>query len=179
MKIVNSGIKLINVDLGHQGGEGGGLADEGAGVGEDLLHQAGAVGAEMDEQDLVELQPIRGGPGLQVGPAVVRRELVLGARLLGHLEEQQVGQLGDVLVVGDPVIFQDVTEVPELGDDVVGDVAHAVGRMASRKTSAESTRLVSGTTRGADGAGLKVRALRRDRFGVPRRRPGRCPGRSD
>jgi hypothetical protein len=47
--------------------------------------------------------------------------LVLGARLLGHLEEQQVGQLGDVLVVSDPIVLEDVAEVPKLGDDVVGN----------------------------------------------------------
>ena len=52
------------------------------------------------------------------------RELVLRAGLLRHLEEEQVGQLGDVLVVGDAVVPEDVAEVPELGDDVGGDSAH-------------------------------------------------------
>jgi hypothetical protein len=33
--------------------------------------------------------------------------------------EQEVGQLGAVLVVGDAIVLEDVAEVPELGDDVV------------------------------------------------------------
>ena len=110
------------VDFGHQRGERGGLLDEGAGVGEDLLHQRRAMAAQVDQQHLVELQPIGRGPDFQIIPAVAFRELVLGAGLLGHLEEQQVGQLGDVLVVGDAVVLEDVAEVPELGDDVGGDV---------------------------------------------------------
>lgn len=39
------------------------------------------------------------------------------APLLHHLEEEQVGQLSDVLVVGDPVVPQDVTEIPKAPDD--------------------------------------------------------------
>jgi hypothetical protein len=46
--------------------------------------------------------------------------LVFGAGFLGHLEEQQVGQFGDVLVIGDAVVFEEVAEVPEFADDVVG-----------------------------------------------------------
>ncbi len=48
------------------------------------------------------------------------RELVGGARLLGHLEEEQVGELGDVLVVRDAVVAQDVAERPEALDDFLG-----------------------------------------------------------
>ena len=48
-------------------------------------------------------------------------DLLLRARLFGHLEEQEIGQLGDVLVVGDSVVLEHVAEVPELGDDIVGD----------------------------------------------------------
>ena len=90
-----------------------------------FAHQHGPLAAQADQGELVRLQALRGGAGLQVRPAVAGGDLVLGAGLRGHLEEQQVGQLGDVLVVGDPVVLEDVTEVPELGDDVVGDVAHA------------------------------------------------------
>jgi hypothetical protein len=57
---------------------------------------------------------------LQVRPAVALRDLVLGAGFLRHLEEEDVGQLRDVLMVGDPVVLEDVAEVPELLDDVVG-----------------------------------------------------------
>ena len=41
------------------------------------------------------------------------------ARLLvGHLEEQQVGELLDVVAVGHAVVAQDVAVVPEPLDDV-------------------------------------------------------------
>ena len=38
------------VDLGHQRGERGRFLDEGTGVGEDLLHEARAVAAEVDQR---------------------------------------------------------------------------------------------------------------------------------
>ena len=43
-----------------------------------------------------------------------------GLRLLvGHLEEQQVGELLDVVAVGEPVVAQDVAVVPEALDEAV------------------------------------------------------------
>ena len=115
------------VDLAHQRGERGWFLDEGAGVGENLLHQARALAAEVDQRLLVGLQPVEAGVGFQIVPAVAGGELVFGAGLLGHLEKEQISQLGDVLVIGDSVVLQDVAEVPELGDDVGGDGAHTCG----------------------------------------------------
>ena len=112
------------VDLGHERRKCGWFLDEGAGVGEDLLHEARAVAAEVDERELVGFQPVGRGPGFQVVPAVAGGDCVLGAGFLGHLEEQQVRQLGDVLVIGDSVVLEDVAEVPEPGNDVGGDSAH-------------------------------------------------------
>jgi hypothetical protein len=66
----------------------------------------------MDQHDLVELEPVRCGLGLQIGPAVALGKLVFAAGLLGHLEKEQIGQLGDVLMVGDPVVLEVVAEVP-------------------------------------------------------------------
>ena len=63
--------------------------------------------------------------GSQIVPAVSLGDLAFGAGLLGHLEEQDVGQLGDVLVVGDAVVSQDVAEVPEFLDDFGGVHAFA------------------------------------------------------
>ena len=97
-----------------------GFFDEGGGVGKNLLREPRAVGAEVDEGELVELQPLRGGLGLQIGPAVAFGDLLLRAGLLRHLQEEEVGELGDALVVGHAVVLEDVAEVPELGDDVVG-----------------------------------------------------------
>src|SRR5260370_42631193 len=43
--------------------------------------------------------------------------------LLGHhLEKQQIGQLGDVLLIGDAVLAQHGTEPPELVDEVGGGI---------------------------------------------------------
>jgi hypothetical protein len=41
---------------------------------------------------------------LQIVPAIASRELPLSFRFLGHLEEQQKRQLGDVLVIGDAIV---------------------------------------------------------------------------
>ena len=114
------------VDLGNKGGERGGFLDEGTGVTEDFLHQRGAVRAKMDQGELVGFETVRCSLGFKIVPAMASGNLLLGAGLLGHFEEQQIGQLGNVLVVGDSVILEDVTEVPEFGDDVVGDGAHVV-----------------------------------------------------
>jgi len=80
----------------------------------------GAVRAEVDEGELVELEAVRRGLGLQIRPAVASGDLGFGVGLLRHLEEEQVGELGDVLMVGHAVVLEDVAEVPEFADDVVG-----------------------------------------------------------
>jgi hypothetical protein len=45
-------------------------------------------------------------------------DLVLRPRLLRHLQKEQVRELRDVLKVRDPVVTQDVAQVPELLNDV-------------------------------------------------------------
>ena len=42
----------------------------------------------------------------------------LGA-LVGHLEEQQIGQLLDVVAVAHPVVAEDIAVVPEFLDDLI------------------------------------------------------------
>jgi hypothetical protein len=39
---------------------------------------------------------------------------------MGHLQKQQVGQLFDVVAVGEAVVPQDIAVVPELLDDLRG-----------------------------------------------------------
>ncbi len=114
------GIPVEFTDVADERGERGGFLDEGAGVGVDFLHEAGAMAAEVDEGDFVEFQPLGGAFLFEVSPAVAFGDLVLGAGFLCHLEEQDVGELGDVLVIGDAVVLEDVAEVPEFLDDVVG-----------------------------------------------------------
>ena len=114
------------VDFGDEGGERGGLLDEAAGVGKDFLHQAGTLAAEVDQEDLVVLEAVGRGASGEVGPAVVCGKLIFCAGFGGHLEEEQVGEFGNVLVEGDAVVLENVTKIPEFADDVgCGLVAHA------------------------------------------------------
>src|SRR5437867_2736228 len=68
--------------------------------------------------------------GVKYCPAVAPGDrLVLAGKrgsLVGHLEEQQEGELLEVILVGEPVVAQDVAVRPEFLDDAVGDFAHAV-----------------------------------------------------
>jgi hypothetical protein len=52
----------------------------------------------------------------QTGPSVLRRDSALFAELalllVGHLEKEQVGELLDVIAVGDAVVAQDVAIIP-------------------------------------------------------------------
>lgn len=109
------------VDAVGEGFEVFGGAQGAVGVGKDGAHAGGlGVGAEVEEHGAVEVELFDAVFGGEVGPAVVGRQLVFFFGLLGHFEEEQVGELGDVFVVGDAVVAQDVTEVPEFGDDVLG-----------------------------------------------------------
>ena len=66
-----------------------------------------------------------------IRPAVAGGNLVLRTSLLGHLQEQRIGQLGHVLVVGDAIVLEDVAQVLELGDDVGG--GHGLWYFASQE----------------------------------------------
>jgi hypothetical protein len=44
-----------------------------------------------------------------------------GSQLVGHLEEQQVSELLDVIAIRHAVVAEDVAVVPELLDDSVDD----------------------------------------------------------
>ena len=108
------------VNFAHQRGKRSGFLDEAAGVGEDFPAPASSRG-----------YPDESAVSCRTPADPVRRdfpdrssddfcELIFGAGFLGHLEEQQIGQLGDVLMVGDAVVLEDVAQVPEFADDVVG-----------------------------------------------------------
>jgi hypothetical protein len=43
---------------------------------------------------------------------------------VGHLEEEQVGELLDVVAVGEAVVAEQVAVAPELLDDLLGVVVH-------------------------------------------------------
>jgi len=51
--------------------------------------------------------------------------------LVRHLEEQELGQLLDVVAVGETVVAEDVAGVPEFGDELLGVVGgHEHPRLA-------------------------------------------------
>src|SRR5262249_36770873 len=66
----------------------------------------------------------------EVGPAVTPGDGLLVAgrlgALLGHLEEEEGGELFEVVLVGEAVVAQDVAEGPEFLNDAIGDFAHAL-----------------------------------------------------
>src|SRR5581483_3031800 len=74
-----------------------------------------------------------------MGPVGVIRESEIA--LAGHLQEQQIGELFDVVAVADAVVAQCVTKTPEPGDDV-NHAATSRFRSATRSPSFPSnTRL--------------------------------------
>jgi hypothetical protein len=99
---------------------------------------------------LLELDPLHLRDG-QVGPAVALGDGRLlageGGALAGHLEEEEEGELLQVVLVGEAVVAQDVAVGPELLDDPIGGVGHASaptrvtcpGRVFSRAWSSAGT----------------------------------------
>ena len=110
----------------------GGLAQLGLRVGEDRQGRAG-LSSFADCRD----RAAAGGnipadrcprASRELLPAIAFGQPLLMAGLGQHLQKQQERQLGDVIRVGDPVVTQDVAEVPELRDDLARDavaVCHA------------------------------------------------------
>ena len=121
--------------------------------------------AEVDERLPVVVEELDAVAAAERVPAEVLRNPALGPGLLGHLEEEEVRQLGDVLVVGDAVVAEDVAELPELRDDVVGRRAAHRRRMGG--TNAEAWEGECTERRGTSRAGLAAR------WGSVRRAPDR------
>jgi hypothetical protein len=119
-----------------------GLADEGRGVGEDRLH--GAVEMLLRVTQRREDRAIKAklldafGRG-EVLPAHARWDAVLALQLGHHLEEQQVGQLGDVLLVSDAVFAQQGAKPPKL--------VHEIGRGIHARIPVDERMLSIGTPR--------------------------------
>ncbi len=86
---------------------------------EDRLHALGAVAAEVHEKELVKLEELDAVLLRERVPPVALGDLLLGPRLFRHLEKEEVRELGDVLQIRDPVVPQDVAQIPELLDDVL------------------------------------------------------------
>ena len=83
----------------------------------DFPHAACAALAQVVQQLLVEFFQFNSAFGGQAVPAVGFRYLTLCARLLRHLQKQDIGQLRHILMIGDAVVTENVAEVPEFGNN--------------------------------------------------------------
>ena len=97
-------------------------------LGEDQAEQAFLL-AQFLQRVAVVVEQLVAVPLHQAGPVIAgeyRAGLVVGrpAALVGHLQEQQIGELLDVVAVAHAVVTQDVAVVPEFLDDVCA--AHRV-----------------------------------------------------
>ena len=76
---------------------------------------------------LLEADALDRGIG-EIGPAVSLGDRLLlagdGGPLVGHLEEEDVRELLQVVLVRQPVVSKDVAVGPELLDDAVREIAH-------------------------------------------------------
>jgi hypothetical protein len=66
------------------------------------------------------------------------RDLVLSIGFFGHLKKKQVGQFGDVLVIGDPVVFENAEEIPEFSNNIGSDATHEFSSPRRYATVAQS-----------------------------------------
>lgn len=129
---------LHAIDHFDQAGELGGVGDFVLRLGEDLaehplLGAEGTQGFDVVDFQLRTLERHEGGPGVLLRDAdiaLVGRPAVF----VGHLEEDQVGELLQVVAVADPVVAEGGAEAPDLGDDGVGGHWKAA-RMIGRKYS--------------------------------------------
>ena len=80
-------------------------------------------------------RPARVSAGQSKPAGIARRLVVRRLRpLVRHLQEEQVGELLDVVAVGQAVVAQDVAVVPELLDDLLGMIGrHSDIGMANGK----------------------------------------------
>jgi hypothetical protein len=112
---------LLPVDHVDDLEEHGRVLDLVLGLGEDLAQRPRTGAQRPQERDVVALQ-IRapagpeGFPGILGGDAHVPGVGGSGI-LVGHLQEDQVGELFQVVSVAHPGVAEDVAEAPDLGDD--------------------------------------------------------------
>src|SRR5690606_10527153 len=121
--------RLAVDEVADQPAELGRVADLVLGLAEDQAEQAVLLAEELEGLAVVLLERLA-VLGCQRLPVVAlghgRRPLPRRRRVLvGHLQEQQIGELLGVVAVGQAVVTQDVAVGPELVDEV-GGVAHGV-----------------------------------------------------
>ena len=92
--------------------------------------------AEFAQNVSVVIRQLRAGLGLERFPIAVFRDF--RAALIGHLEEQQIRQMSNIVTVVHAVVTQRVAEAPEFLDDVAHSVDGGGLMVDSRKPGAES-----------------------------------------
>ncbi len=90
---------------------------------DDAKHRFRILAKRLKDVPVVRLQRRTFEPDetVPVQPCGNERVLVVGrlGALVGHLEEEQVGELLDVVAVGEPVVAEQIAVVPELLDDLL------------------------------------------------------------
>ncbi len=94
-----------------------GFVDVAHGFGVDFFHAAATVFSQSFQQFLIILLECDSFFAFEDVPAIGFGDFVFGAGFFCHFQEEEIGQLGHVLVVGDAVIEKDVAQVPKFGDD--------------------------------------------------------------
>ena len=135
----------------------GGVLDLVLGLAEDAANEAAAV-AQFGENGAVVGFQFRAFQAAQAGPVVRERNGAGFAQELGalvvHLEEEEVGELFQVVAIGDAVVPQNVAVVPDALDD--GGCAGCGHGWAS-----SSSRWFAGVGIGSVGAGSRPRGRER------------------
>ena len=113
----------LAVDQADQAFELGRVLDFVLRLQEDRADDAALLRQLVEQLDVGRIQRLA-GQVLDVGPARAigqhRRFADLGDALLVHLEEQQIGNLADIGLVGHALIAQHMREIPDLGDESLG-----------------------------------------------------------
>jgi hypothetical protein len=102
------------------------VVEAGGRLEEDVAEQAALLGRQRRQHLRIVGRQLRAGLGDERRPGAVddavfdtaARAAEVQPPLVRHLQEQQVGDLLDVVTVVDPVVAQGVAEAPEFLDDV-------------------------------------------------------------
>ena len=114
---VHAGPILVADHLDHAL-EVGGVGDLVLGLAEDDADEAGHFAEVLEGVAVVDFE-IVAALAAQLGPGKLFRDRIVEAQLghlVGELEEEQVGDLLDVVAVTDPRVLEDVGVVPDFGD---------------------------------------------------------------
>ena len=106
-------------------------------LGEDLPQHPSLLAEPAEERNVMRFE-LRTAAAGEAGPVVAfgNADVAVVGRpgvFVGHLEEDQVGQLLEVIAVADAVVTQRGTEAPDFGDD--GGGVHSVASLSWRASA--------------------------------------------